>query len=153
MRGLARFRSSISVVLMDSAGVTASRDSVTPAPKPASTLRGPDTFPSESARSRLYCSNDTNRIAAFAEFPMIDVVHPAYHCRPNGGHGSFAPSARFRFSCVLVFATAGGRGEGKCQLDACLFFLILGIYYAVGQGGQDIQSAGYVMAIGEGKLS
>lgn len=43
---------------------------------------------------------------ALAEFPIIKVVHPAYHCFPNGGHGSFCPSARRRLSCVLVFATA-----------------------------------------------
>jgi hypothetical protein len=36
------------VVLIDSNGVTASRDSVTPAPKPAITVRGPEIFPSAS---------------------------------------------------------------------------------------------------------
>ena len=42
---------------------------------------------------------------AFAELPMIRVVHPAYHCLPNGGHGSFFPSANLRLSCVRVLAT------------------------------------------------
>lgn len=39
---------------------------------------------------------------------MMSVVHPAYHCDPNGGHGSFWPSASRRLSCVLVLATAAG---------------------------------------------
>lgn len=49
------------------------------------------------------------RMPAFAEFPMINVVHPAYHCFPNGGQGSFWPSGRRRLSCVLVFATVQQR--------------------------------------------
>ena len=71
MRGLVAFRSSIllarsgnvqwaehvseahSWVLMLSKGVTASRDSVMPAPKPAITVRGPDILPSASSRSDL----------------------------------------------------------------------------------------------------
>lgn len=36
---------------------------------------------------------------------MINVVHPAYHAFPNGGHGSFSEDANLRFSCVRVFAT------------------------------------------------
>jgi hypothetical protein len=48
---------------------------------------------------------------------MIKVVHPAYHCLPNGGHGSFFPSANRRLSCVLVFATVErvryATGEGS----------------------------------------
>ena len=36
---------------------------------------------------------------------MIRVVHPAYHCEPNGGHGSFWPAANLRLSCVRVLAT------------------------------------------------
>lgn len=48
------------MVLMLSVGVTARRDSVTPAPKPASTVRGPDILPSASARSFLYWSKATN---------------------------------------------------------------------------------------------
>src|ERR1044071_2398403 len=48
---------------------------------------------------------------ALAELPMIRVVHPAYHCRPNGGHGSFWPSANLRLSCGRVLATA----QKKCQ--------------------------------------
>jgi hypothetical protein len=42
---------------------------------------------------------------AFREFPIINVVHPAYQAFPNGGHGSFAASGNLRFNCVLVFAT------------------------------------------------
>ena len=49
------------------------------------------------------------RMPALAALPMISVVHPAYHCDPNGGHGSFCPSASLRLSCVLVFATAVAR--------------------------------------------
>lgn len=45
------------------------------------------------------------RMPALAELPMISVVHPAYHCRPNGGHGSFWPSGSRRLSCDLVLAT------------------------------------------------
>jgi hypothetical protein len=30
-------------------------------------------------------------IPALSEFPIISVVHPAYHWLPNGGHGSFCP--------------------------------------------------------------
>lgn len=47
-------------VLMDSVGVTASRDSVTPAAKPARAARGPVTLPSASARRLLYWSKATN---------------------------------------------------------------------------------------------
>lgn len=36
---------------------------------------------------------------------MINVVHPAYHCLPNGGHGSFLPSGNRRLSCDRVLAT------------------------------------------------
>jgi hypothetical protein len=42
------------VVFMLSNGVTANRDSVTPAPNPAITVRGPEILPSASARSFLY---------------------------------------------------------------------------------------------------
>lgn len=110
---------------MLSVGVTASRDSVTPAPKPASTVRGPLSLPSASASKRLYWSKATNpalssalyhpctsswrqrnvRMPALAEFPIMSVVHPAYHCFPNGGHGSFLPSANRLLSWDLVFAT------------------------------------------------
>lgn len=51
-----------SCVLMLSVGVTASRLSVTPAAKPATAARGPDTLPSASASSRLYWSKATNPI-------------------------------------------------------------------------------------------
>jgi hypothetical protein len=49
-------------------------------------------------------SNDV-LMPAFRELPMIRVVQPAYHCFPNGGHGSFLPSANLRLSCDRVFAT------------------------------------------------
>lgn len=45
------------------------------------------------------------RMPAFNELPMISVVHPAYHCFPKGGHGSFLPSANLRLSWDRVFAT------------------------------------------------
>jgi hypothetical protein len=47
---------------------------------------------------------------AFKEFPIINVVQPAYHCLPNGGHGSFFPSGKRLLSCVLVLATIGALG-------------------------------------------
>lgn len=47
------------VVLMLSNGVTASRDSVMPAPNPAITVRGPDILPFSSCSSALYLSNAT----------------------------------------------------------------------------------------------
>lgn len=129
------------VVLILSKGVTAKRLSVTPAPKPAITVRGPEIFPSASSSMDLYWSKATNpiihigisiyfsceifskanvwivsyntkevyiRIPAFKLFPIISVVHPAYHALPNGGHGSFAPAANLRFNCVLVFANSAG---------------------------------------------
>jgi hypothetical protein len=61
-------------------------------------------------------------------FPTISVVHPAYHCAPNGGHGNFLPSGNLLFSCVLVFAT---------------------VQYQYTQSGNEawfIHSAGYVIA-------
>jgi hypothetical protein len=54
-------------------------------------------------------SNDV-LMPAFSELPMIRVVQPAYHCFPNGGHGSFFPSANLRLSCDRVFATMGRSG-------------------------------------------
>jgi hypothetical protein len=90
---------------MLSKGVTASKDSVTPAPNPAITVRGPEIFPFSSCSIDLYWSNATKRIPAFKEFPIMSVVHPAYHAFPKGGHGSFAESANRRFNCVRVFAT------------------------------------------------
>ena len=119
-------------VLILSVGVTAKRDSVNPAPNPAMTVLGPEIFPFSSWRAALIASKATNpikktlyqlwpdqyqqnptpvsnsRIPALREFPMINVVHPAYHCFPNGGHGSFWPSARRRLSWVRVFATRDG---------------------------------------------
>jgi hypothetical protein len=49
---------------------------------------------------------------------MIKVVHPAYHCLPNGGQGSFFDSGNRLLSCVRVFATVdeGGLvGNGRHQ--------------------------------------
>lgn len=80
MRGLADLRSSIlneggdcqneelfqrvdsthKVVLMLSNGVTASKDSVIPAPKPAMTVLGPDILPASSCNRVLYWSKATN---------------------------------------------------------------------------------------------
>lgn len=45
------------------------------------------------------------RIPAFSEFPIISVVHPAYHALPNGGQPSFCPSGNRRLSWERVFAT------------------------------------------------
>lgn len=90
---------------MLSNGVTASRDSVAPAPNPAITVAGPEIFPSASDSMFLYMSKATNLMPAFNELPIIKVVHPAYHCLPNGGHGSFLPSANLRLSWDRVFAT------------------------------------------------
>ena len=83
---------------MLSKGVTASNDSVAPAPKPAITVPGPDIFPSASESNDLYVSNATNLMPALIEFPIIKVVHPAYHCCPKRGQGSFFPSGNLRFS-------------------------------------------------------
>lgn len=62
--------------------------------------------------SALQCRDDI-RMPALAELPMMSVVQPAYHCGPNGGQGSFLPSARRRLSCVLVFATVYEFCAGK----------------------------------------
>ena len=69
------------------------------------TVAGPETFPSASDNMSLYMSNATNLMPAFNELPIISVVHPAYHCLPNGGHGSFLPSVNLRLSWDRVFAT------------------------------------------------
>jgi hypothetical protein len=42
---------------------------------------------------------------ALIELPIIRVVQPAYHCAPNGGHGSFFPSGNLRLSWDRVLAT------------------------------------------------
>lgn len=54
---------SYNVVLILSVGVTASSDSVTPAPKPARTVRGPESLPSASINIVLYWSNATNPVS------------------------------------------------------------------------------------------
>ena len=52
-------RMAYSVVLMLSKGVTASNDSVMPAPKPAMTVLGPDIWPDSSCNRVLYVSKAT----------------------------------------------------------------------------------------------
>lgn len=68
----------------------------------------------ERLRNILAERNGYSRIPALREFPTIRVVHPAYHCLPNGGHGSFFASGNLRLSCDRVFATeiwtVNGRG-------------------------------------------
>jgi len=60
---------------------------------------------------------------------MINVVHPAYHCDPKGGQGSFFPSASRRFNCDLVFAT-----------------ILVSIRHGLVRIYTRVHSAGYVMA-------
>ncbi len=55
------------------------------------------------------------RMPAFKELPMMSVVQPAYHARPNGGQGSFCPSGSRRLSCVLVFATAPSSEDSQLK--------------------------------------
>jgi len=74
-----------SEVLMLSNGVTASNDSVMPAPNPAMTVLGPEILPASSWSIDLYVSKATNRMPALRELPIIKVVHPAYHALPKGG--------------------------------------------------------------------
>jgi hypothetical protein len=77
-------------------------------------------LPSASDSMSLYISNATNLIPAFNEFPMIKVVHPAYHCLPNGGHGSFLPSANLRLSWDRVFATDFRLDAGFEYSSSCM---------------------------------
>lgn len=63
-----------SVVLILSNGVTASKDSVTPAPKPAITVRGPEILPSASASNALYWSNATNPAGSSSACSHIPIV-------------------------------------------------------------------------------
>jgi hypothetical protein len=55
----------------------------------------------------LLLARDRNNVLmpALSELPIMSVVQPAYHCRPNGGHGNLWPSANRRLSWVLVLAT------------------------------------------------
>lgn len=69
---------------------------------------------------------------ALIELPIMSVVHPAYHCLPNGGHGSFFPSASLRLSCVRVFAT--------------VHRLLVSCNSEVGRSLSRVHSAGYVTA-------
>lgn len=70
---------------MLSVGVTASSDSVTPAPKPARTVRGPDSLPFSSASKLLNWSKATNPrsyISPLSPDSMSQVQHLAYGFRP-----------------------------------------------------------------------
>ena len=97
--GSGLFRSSISCVLIDSEGVTASNDSVIPAPKPATTVLGPDICPSASDKRCLYESKAKKRTPALAEFPMTAVVQPVYQAlEGNGGRGTFLESGSRKLS-------------------------------------------------------
>ena len=57
--------------------------------------------------SPLRASNEQANplMPAFNEFPVINVVQPAYHCAPKGGQGSFRALGNRRFNCMRVFAT------------------------------------------------
>lgn len=72
--------------------------------------------PRQSTGSRLAKSPAYALIPAFNEFPIINVVHPAYHALPNGGQPSFLPSGNRRLSCVLVFATVDAHGQGTASI-------------------------------------
>ena len=91
MRGLPDFRSSIlctwrksvfgnasvlagqtySVVFILSNGVTANKDSVIPAPKPAITVLGPDILPNSSCSNVLYVSKATKPNNTLVNWPPI----------------------------------------------------------------------------------
>src|SRR4051812_47240279 len=60
---------------MLSVGVTARRDSGTPAPNPAKTVRGPDILPSASASIFLYRSKATNPELQLAFFCLL-LIYP-----------------------------------------------------------------------------
>jgi hypothetical protein len=109
IRGCARFRSSTSCVFIDSEGVTASNDSVTPAPNPAATVRGPDICPFSSESICLYVSKARNRTPALTLLPITAVVQPVYHSREGkGGQGTFLESGRRRLSWERVFSRSNG---------------------------------------------
>ena len=75
-----------SCVFMLSKGVTASNDSVTPAPKPATTVAGPETRPSLSARNDLYVSKATNPVVSVvSNFALLEVSYqaPGFSSSPN----------------------------------------------------------------------
>jgi len=61
---------------MLSKGATANIDSKTPAPRPASTVRGPVIRPFSSDKRCLKVSNERNRIAAFKVFPATREEQP-----------------------------------------------------------------------------
>lgn len=61
-------------------------------------------------------------------------MHPAYHCLPKGGHGSFFPSGNLRLSCDRVFATEVLAGQWSRDRTGEEEFL-------------SVHSAGYVIAV------
>lgn len=81
----------------------------------------------------MYADNTNLLMPALIELPMMSVVHPAYHCLPNGGHGSFFPSASRRLSCVRVFATVPR--------------FLVSYASAVSRHWSRVHSAGYVTAM------
>lgn len=81
----------------------------------------------------IYTDNTNLLMPALIELPIMSVVHPAYHCLPNGGHGSFFPSASLRLSCVRVFATVY-RFLVSCASEVC-------------RNWSRVHSAGYVTAM------
>ena len=59
------------VVFMLSNGVTANKDSVMPAPKPAITVLGPDILPSSSCSNVLYVSKATKPSNILVDGPPV----------------------------------------------------------------------------------
>lgn len=79
MRGFSALRSSISWVLILSKGVTAKSDSVKPAPKPATTVLGPEILPFSSWRVALIASKATNPISDRLRSQYTERIHPNPH--------------------------------------------------------------------------
>lgn len=77
--GLTACLSSIRAVLIASNGVTATTDSNNPAPRPAKTPLGPESFPSLSARSFLIESKPKNLTLALIVLPTTKAGHPVYN--------------------------------------------------------------------------
>ncbi len=88
------------VVLMLSKGVTASSDSVIPAPNPAITVRGPDILPCSSCSRVLYVSKATNPVRRGQSTSRISTD------RPRRTYPSFqrVPNYQRRASCVPGFS-------------------------------------------------
>lgn len=95
-KGLLTYR----VVLILSKGVTASSDSVIPAPKPAITVRGPDIRPCSSCSRVLYVSKATNPVRRSQSTSQISTD------RPRRTYPSFqrVPNDQCRASCVPGFS-------------------------------------------------